>query len=273
MPQDLEEEQRPVAFAVGAHPDDIEFMMAGTLLLLKEAGAEIHMWNLASGNCGTVMHESEAIIRLRWQEALDSARLAGATIYPPLVDDIDLFYEQGLLAKVGAIVRRVRPKILLVPSPSDYMEDHQNAGRLAVSAAFCRGMRNFPTDPPTPPWYGETLVYHAMPYGLRDHLRRRVRPGQYVDVGPVLEKKRAMLACHRTQKEWLDVSQGSGAYLTAMEEMCREVARMSGKFEYAEGWRRRLHLGFAADAERDPLSELLPDYCWTDPEYEDSLDW
>jgi len=42
-----------VVLAASAHPDDIEFMMAGTLLLLKEAGAEIHMWNLANGHCGT----------------------------------------------------------------------------------------------------------------------------------------------------------------------------------------------------------------------------
>ena len=38
-----------VALASAAHPDDIEFMMAGTLLLLKETGAEIHMWNLSIG--------------------------------------------------------------------------------------------------------------------------------------------------------------------------------------------------------------------------------
>ena len=47
------------AFAIGAHPDDIEFYMAGTLLLLKQAGCEIHYMNLASGNCGSV-HDGAA---------------------------------------------------------------------------------------------------------------------------------------------------------------------------------------------------------------------
>ena len=42
----------PVAMAIGAHPDDIEFSMAGTLLLLKRAGFETHYFNIASGNCG-----------------------------------------------------------------------------------------------------------------------------------------------------------------------------------------------------------------------------
>ncbi|MEO6036439.1 MAG: PIG-L family deacetylase, partial [Verrucomicrobiota bacterium] len=44
-----------IAFAVAAHPDDIEFMMAGTLLLLKNAGYEIHYMNLSRGNCGSIV--------------------------------------------------------------------------------------------------------------------------------------------------------------------------------------------------------------------------
>ena len=41
------------AIAIAAHPDDIEFYMAGTLLLLKQAGWKIHYLNLSSGNCGS----------------------------------------------------------------------------------------------------------------------------------------------------------------------------------------------------------------------------
>jgi len=259
-----------VVLATAAHPDDIEFMFAGTLLRLREAGAEIHMWNLANGSCGTATHSREEIIRLRAAEARASARLAGATIHEPLVDDIALYYEPALLARIAAVVRQVKPTILLTQSPQDYMEDHQNTCRLSVSAAFVRGMRNFVTAPPTEPFNGATTVYHALPHGLRDGLRQLVRPGQYVDIGPVLERKREMLAQHRTQKEWLDVSQGMDAYLLEMENIAWEVGRMSGRFEFAEGWRRHSHLGFCAAA-CDPLTELLGPACWTDQEYERSL--
>ena len=34
------------AFAIACHPDDIEFMMAGTLFLLKRAGWDVHYMNL-----------------------------------------------------------------------------------------------------------------------------------------------------------------------------------------------------------------------------------
>ena len=50
----------PSALAIAAHPDDIEFVMAGTLLLLKEAGWQIHYLNLTDGDMGsTVMNATQ----------------------------------------------------------------------------------------------------------------------------------------------------------------------------------------------------------------------
>jgi len=263
-------EPRNVAFAVAAHPDDIEFMMAGTLILLGQAGYELHYMNVANGSCGTATLSLEEIVAIRTEEAGAAAHLIGAVHHPSLVNDIEVFYEQGLLAKVGAVIRRVHPGILLIPSPQDYMEDHANASRLVVSAAFCRTMRNFPTDPPTDPVEGDVAVYHALPYGLRDGLRRRIRSGHYVDISSVMALKREMLATHRSQKEWLDRSQGLDAYLTTMEEMSAEVGAMSGGFRYAEGWRLHSHLGLSGP-DFDPLSDALADMVIVDETYEREL--
>ena len=264
-------QQRSVAFAVAAHPDDIEFMMAGTLLLLGDAGYELHYLNIANGSCGTAVHSKEDIIRIRTAEAQAAAELLGARYHLPFVDDIDIFYENDLLAKVAAVVREVQPTIMLVPSPQDYMEDHVNAGRLAVTAAFCREMRNFPTDPPVAPVAGDVTVYHALPYGLRDGLRRRVVPEYYVDISEMLAAKREALAQHRSQKEWLDESQGIDAYLVTMEKMSGEVGQLSGQFEYAEGWRRHSHLGFC-DEDADPLAEALGERVLVNEDYRRGLD-
>ncbi len=262
---------KPVAFAIAAHPDDLEFMMGGTLILLKEVGYETHYMNIANGSCGTATHSKTKIIEIRKHEAQAAAKLVGATFHPSLVDDIDIFYQKALLARVAAVVRKVNPSILLIPSLDDYMEDHMNASRLAVSAAFCRGMRNFPTDPRTEPIQSEVAIYHALPWGLSDGMRRRIWAEIYVDIGSVLQRKREMLAQHRSQKEWLDASQGLDAYLTVMEEMSAEVGRMSGCFEYAEGWRRHSHLGFSA-AEWDPLTEALGDRAFVDESHQQALD-
>lgn len=245
------------AFAIAAHPDDIEFHMAGTLILLGRAGYEIHYMNIANGSCGTAQHSREEIIAIRRSEAQAAAASIGAVFHESLVDDLAVFYEPELLARVSAVMREVAPEILLVPSPQDYMEDHQNAARLAVSAAFTRGMPNYPTLPARAAVDQPVTVYHAQPHGNCDPLGQPVRPGFCVDISSVIGEKRAMLACHQSQKTWLDRTQGMDVYLNVMEDMAREIGAMAGRLQYAEGWRRRLHLGFC-DAGADPLSAALP---------------
>ncbi len=245
-----------VAMAVAAHPDDIEFMMAGTLILLGEAGYELHYMNIANGSCGTAVYDRDEIVAKRTQEARSAAELIGAAFHPPYVNDIELFYEHRLIMKLCAVVRRVNPEILLLPSPRDYMEDHMNASRVMVTAAFCRNMRNYPTDPPTPPIDTEMAVYHALPYGLQDQLRNPIHPEFFVDISDVMDRKRAMLSCHESQRGWLDDSQGVDNYLRTMEDMCRRVGELSGRFESAEGWRRHSHMGLGPE-EFDPLREAL----------------
>lgn len=267
----------PSVLAITAHPDDIEFMMAGTLILLGQQGFDLHMLNVANGCCGSATEPADAIAARRWEEAQDAASAIGATAHPPLVDDLTIEYTQPQLRRLAAIVREVAPSVLLIHSPQDYMEDHMNACRLAVTAAFTRGMPNFETSPPRPPVNNDVTVYHALPYGLRDGLRRRVRAGQYVDITAVLGQKRTALAAHRSQKEWLDVSQGLDSYLQTMEDMSREVgnaAHAAGApreaFTYAEGWRRHAHLGFCGP-EADPLAEILGTLHHVDPGYEQDL--
>lgn len=249
-----------IAMAVAAHPDDIELMMAGTLILLRRAGYELHYMTVANGSCGTVTLDKEQIVAIRTEEARTAAASINAIYHSSLVDDIEIYYNPSLVAKLCATVRRVNPEILLLPSPQDYMEDHMNTSRLMVTAAFCRSMKNFSTDPPASPIESQMALYHSLPWGLRDQLRNVIRPEFYVDIFSVLAEKRRMLACHRTQKEWLDQTQGFDNYLTTMEEMSAEVGRMSRAFSFAEGWHRHLHLGFGPenfDPLRDALSNLI----------------
>ncbi len=153
-------------------------------------------------------------------------------------------------------MRDVAPEILLVHAPVDYMEDHMNACRLAVTAAFARGMSNFPTDPPRPAVDQPVTIYHAQPHGNRDPLGQSVRPSLIVDITSVLDRKAAALACHGSQRQWLDASQGLDSYIETMKSLSREVGAMSDRFEYAEGWRRHLHLGFCSES-ADPLRAAL----------------
>jgi LmbE family N-acetylglucosaminyl deacetylase len=244
------------AIAIAAHPDDIEFVMAGTLLLLKQRGWEIHYFNLSTGNCGSIRYNDAQTRRLRLAEAKRAARILGAHFHPPIADDLEIFYDNKLLRRVAAVIREARPSIVLTHSPQDYMEDHMNTSRLAVTAAFARGMQNFWTAPRREAVEGDVTVYHAMPHGLCDGLRQKIFAELFVDTSSVHATKLAALAEHRTQQEWLDVSQGLNSYLRTMEDASRTIGKMSRRFRHAEGWRRHSHLGFCA-VDGDPLRKVL----------------
>ena len=248
-----------IAMAVAAHPDDIEFGMGGTMIMLGKAGYELHYMTIGNGSCGSAIISAEEIVAVRSVEARNAAALIGAVFHDPLVADLEIFYEQPLIRKLCAIVREVNPEILLIPSPQDYMEDHSTSSRLMVTAAFCRNLRNYETDPPSPHIDSEMCVYHAMPHMLQDQLRKPINPDFFVDITEVLDAKREMLSCHASQRQWLDSSQGIDNYLSMMEKMAAEVGRMSGQFAFAEGWRTHSHMGFGSD-EFDPLGEALASY-------------
>ena len=244
---------------IAAHPDDIEFGMSGTLILLANAGCEIHYMNIANGSCGSAEYDGETIAAIRLQEAKNSAQGIGAIFYDPLVSDFEIYYTRELLLKLASIFRVVAPDILLVPSPEDYMEDHTNACRLAVSAAFTRGMQNYIVDPPREPVSNEVVIYHAQPHGNRNALNQLIHPDFFIDITKVLKEKTEMLAEHKSQKGWLDISQGFNAYLDTMKGYAQEMGVLSQKYEFAEGWRQHNPLGFCS-SEANPIADILPEY-------------
>ena len=246
----------PIALAIAAHPDDIEFVMAGTLLLLGEAGWELHYLNVSTGNLGSTTMTPAQTARVRRGEARAAAKTLGAAWHPPFCNDLEIFYDARSLRRLGATVREVAPDVLLTHSPQDYMEDHMITCRLAVSAAFLRAMPGYRTTPTHKATEKPVTIYHANPHGLRDGLRRRIDPGAFVDTTSVQARKRAALECHASQRGFLDTTQGMSSYVKTMEDLSRAVGRMSGRFRHAEGWRRHLHWGFCAEGS-DPLREAL----------------
>jgi LmbE family N-acetylglucosaminyl deacetylase len=252
--------------AIGAHPDDIEIQMAGTLILLGKAGYELHYMNIGTGSCGTNKYDYRTIRRMRGAEARQAARILGAHFHPPLADDLEILYELKTLRRLAAVIRDVRPSVLLTHSPSDYMEDHTNTCRLAVTAAFARGMPNFRSAPPRRTASYDLTIYHSTPHGLQDSLRRMIVPGAFVDIATVYDIKLQALRAHRSQQDWLDESQKITSYLQAMEEFARATGKLSKQFRLAEGWRRHLHFGFCAE-DADPLKCLGSKY-FINPTYE-----
>jgi len=247
------------AIAIAAHPDDIEFMMAGTLLMLKKHGYEIHYMNLSSGNLGSVKYDNSTTCNMRLQEAKNAAAILGAYFHPPFCNDLEIFYTDSNIRRLAAIIREVKPSVLLTHSPSDYMEDHMITSRLAVTAAFAKGMPNYITVPETATQQTDCTIYHALPHTLKDQLCNPIIANSYVNTISVFDQKLKALKAHESQQSWLDVSQKMNSYLQEMENISLEVGKMSGVFKHAEGWRKHLHFGYCSE-KADPLIELGEDY-------------
>ncbi|MCX7037583.1 MAG: PIG-L family deacetylase [Spirochaetes bacterium] len=248
--------------AVSCHPDDMEFMMGGTLLLLKQAGCSIHYINVANGSDGSATLRPEQTAALRRTEAMRAAEVLGAVFHESLVEDLEVFYTQELIRRVTALVRQVKPDIVLTMSLEDYMEDHMNTGRIAVTATFLRSVANYRSIPDEPAVFEDAMLYHSTPHILTDMMRRPIVPENYVDVGSVMGEKERALACHASQKEWLDKTQGFDSYLKTMCDLTEKVGSMSGRFRFAEGWRRHSHVGFTRQ-DCNPLADILKDRCLT----------
>jgi LmbE family N-acetylglucosaminyl deacetylase len=242
--------------ALVAHPDDIEFMMAGTLFRLKDLGCEVHYMTVANGSCGTIEYSYEDIVRMRRAEAMAAAEYMGAVYHESLANDFEVFYQDDLIRQVAAVIRKVKPDMVFLPSLEDYMEDHMNSARIGVTAAFAKGCPNYVSIPPVDAIQMDVVLYHAMPSGLRDMMGAPIIPSLFVDISGVMDRKTSMLGMHKSQQSWLDASQGMNEYLLTMENMSREVGRLSRKYEYAEGWRLHNHLGYSR-TRQDPLGELF----------------
>ena len=116
---------------------------------------------------------------------MGSARMLGARYHESIADDLEVFYTQDLIRRVTALVRTVKPDIVLTQSLEDYMEDHMNTGRIAVTATFLRGVPNYrsvPDEPAIAPGRGALPRHAAHPLrpdaqahrarDIRGHLRR-----------------------------------------------------------------------------------------------------
>lgn len=231
-----------VALSVLAHPDDAEFLCAGTLLrLAREHGWDIHIASMTPGDCGSAEHTTEEIARIRRGEGAAAAKRLGGTYHCVEERDLSIFYDAPTVAKVTNLLRMVRPRVVFTHSPDDYMLDHEMTSRLVRAAAFNAPIPLFLAGRGGPPPIDHIPhLYYCDPIEGKDPLGRPVPPGFRVDVSGVIDEKAALLACHASQRNWLLKHHGVDQYLNAMREWSAARGREAG-VEFAEGFRQ--HLG------------------------------
>ena len=231
--------------AIFAHPDDAEFLCAGTLAHLAQRGAKIHIATMTAGDCGSTILPAAKISRIRRGEAERAARLIEAGYSCLGQKDLNIFYDRRTLAKVMEAVRALNPSLVLTHSPVDYMVDHETTSRLCQTACFGAMAPNFKTGMrrAAKPLRAVPHLYYAEPFGGRDILGNEIVSSVFVDIKATFSVKEQMLACHESQRAFLSAQQGISDTVAVMRAMAERAGKNSG-LGLAEGFRQHLGQGF-----------------------------
>jgi LmbE family N-acetylglucosaminyl deacetylase len=237
-----------------AHPDDAEFLCAGTLALLQQQGWDIHIATLTPGDKGTVEHTREQISTIRKQEGQRAAEILGAHYHCLDCEDLYITYDRQTLKRACALLREIRPSIVFTCSPTDYMVDHEVASRIAQTACFACGVKNMEVE--VAPFEPVPHLYYCDPVDGKDILGREVRPTILVDISSVMATKEAMLCCHKSQRDWLRAHHGVDEYVDSMKAFAVLRGSLMG-WEAGEGFRQ--HLGHCYPQD-NRLATVLPTF-------------
>ena len=231
-----------------AHPDDAEFLCAGTLTHLVDRGGSLRIATMTAGDCGSSTFSAAKISRIRREEAQRAAALLGATYTCLEERDLLILYDQPTLRKVMELVRGVDPALVFTHSPQDYMVDHETTSRLCQTACFGASAPNFRTGMRRPAAAVRNIphIYYAQPFNNRNILGDEVLPRLVVNISATIERKEKMLACHESQREWLQYQQSLQEIGSPLRQMAARAGEVGG-FEWGEGFRQHLGQGFPQD--------------------------
>jgi bacillithiol biosynthesis deacetylase BshB1 len=193
--------------AIAAHRDDVEQTCGGTLLAMHARGRSTAILDLTQGESGTRGTASE-----RAAEASAAARILNVTHREALHlpdGNVENTHENRL--KIAAVLRRLRPRVVILPYWQGRHPDHYTSATLGYEACFVSGLAKVETPgKPHPPHRPFKILYAS--------LYADVRPTFVVDITPFAERRLQSLLAYRSQ--YTSQSQGTGLFVP--EEEIRE---------------------------------------------------
>ncbi|NLD59366.1 MAG: PIG-L family deacetylase [Clostridiales bacterium] len=216
--------------AVGCHPDDLEIGCFGTLAKYRKQGHSVSVCHIASGNLGHVEIMPDELRKIRFREAEAAASVIGAKHYSIGIDDLFVTAENDdLVSRLAAVVREVKPDLVITHFEKDYMNDHIQAYYATFRATFAASCGHFDLSAQTPPT-PVCPVFHMDTLAGVGFL-----PTEYVDISEEMELKLEALACHRSQIEWM--REHDGIDFLDFVRTCSKVRGYQCGTKYAEGFR------------------------------------
>jgi len=191
---------------VGAHPDDVEIGMGGTVAALVARGADVLIVDLTDGE-PTPYGTPEK----RRAESAEAAGILGCRRVTLEMPNRYLFDDVEARTALARILRLERPGIMFVPYPEDAHPDHLAASRIAEAARFYAKLTK--TDMAGEPHFPARLYRY-----MAVHLRLVREPSYLADVTATLPTKLAALGAYRSQ---FGDNPGNGGVLDHVEQTAR----------------------------------------------------
>lgn len=172
---------------MGAHPDDVELGMGGTVASLVSRENELFILDLTNGE--PTPHGSP---ETRAAESQKSAGILGAQ--RRTLDMPNRYLEETIENRktIAAVLREFKPEYIFAPYPVDAHPDHIAAGNLAESSRFYSKLTK--SDIPGEPYFPRRVIYY-----FPVHIRLRIEPSYVFDVSAHLETKRKAIECYESQ--------------------------------------------------------------------------
>jgi N-acetylglucosamine malate deacetylase 1 len=216
--------------AFGAHADDVEIGMAGTIAKLTAAGKRIGICDLTDADLS-----SNGNVDLRKKEALQSAQILGVSYRTSLgIPDRGLYLKEEYINRIVKVIRIYKPQIVFAPFFEDRHPDHGNCARLVEEAVFSAGIRKYETDNNDLP-HRVDKVYFYMINGYH-------KPDFTIDISPYIDKKLESLRAYKSQFEQTEQSYNTplvNGYIETVEAREKMFGKQVG-VSFAEGFKTKV---------------------------------
>ncbi len=211
----------------GAHPDDAEIGMGGTIYKHTKAGYKVVICDLTHAEMS-----SNGTVESRKLEAAEAGRLLGLAERSNLgLPDRGLRGDPAQIEQIVRELRRLRPRLVFAPYWQDRHPDHVMCGKLVDEAIFNAKLRNY--LPELEPVAIERTYY----YFIND----LYEPQVVLDVSDNYEMKHAALRAYGTQfmPDGATVSTPINEGFLEHIEMRDRVTGHKFGYRYAEGFAAR----------------------------------
>jgi N-acetylglucosamine malate deacetylase 1 len=216
--------------AFGAHADDVEIGMGGSIAKLTAKGKRIGICDLTDADLS-----SNGTIALRKQEAKNAAEILGVTERLSLgLPDRGLLLKEEYISEIASVIRRFQPQIVFAPYLEDRHPDHGNCARLVEEAVFSAGIRKYVTKNGEEPHKVQRLYFYMI-NGFH-------KPDFSIDISNTMEKKISALGAYKSQFEQAENSVETpliNGYIESVEARERLFGQQVG-VKFAEGFKSKV---------------------------------